>query len=127
MYKILSTSRNTRLLLERNDTLALSGFRVVSPRTPEEAPFLALEQKVDAVIIGHSIEARARAPLIEALRRVCPKSLVIFVYAYPDTQGEDLADLSLDVSEGPMPLIDALQKLLPQGSRSDLPHLIRRG
>jgi hypothetical protein len=117
MYTILSTSRNTRLLLARNDTLALAGFRVVSPRTPEEAPYLALEKKVDAVLIGHSIEQNDRRILIEALRRTAPDSLIFFVYAAPERSGEPLADVSLDVTSGTGPLIKELQKRLPREQR----------
>jgi hypothetical protein len=120
MYNILSISRNTRLLLQRNDSLALAGFRVISPRTPEEAPFLALQQDVDAVVIGHSVEPSNRATLIEAIRKLCPACIVLFVYASPDTEGEPLADVSLDVNGGTEPLIRALRQRLPrQASAAD--------
>jgi len=114
MYLILSISRNTRLLLRRNDTLALAGFRVISPRTPEEGPYLALEQNVDAVIIGHSVEPRNRAILIKAIRKLCPQCVILFVFARPDTEGEPLADVSLDVTHGPDSLIRALRERLPR-------------
>jgi DNA-binding NarL/FixJ family response regulator len=114
MYKILSISRNIRLMLERNDTLALCGFRVVSPRTPEEAPLLARQQKVDAVIIGHSVEPESRAELIGAIRRLCPKCLIFFVFVAPDHGEEPLADVSLDVTRGTEPLIRAIQARLPR-------------
>jgi hypothetical protein len=108
MYTILSVSRNTGLLLQRNDALAIAGFRVISPREPEEAPYLATQQRVHAVVIGHSVEAPSRAVLIEALRRVCPVCPLIFVYTYPQTEGEPLADASLDVTRGTGPLIEIL-------------------
>ena len=115
MYNVLTISRNTRLLLGRNDTLALAGFRVVSPRSPEEAPFLALQQKVDAVIVGHSIEPEVRGPVIEAVRDVCPHCLVLFVYTGP-TQIEPLADASIDVSRGNEPLVFLLRERLPRAA-----------
>jgi hypothetical protein len=114
MYTVLSLSRNTRLLLERHNTLAMAGFRVVSPRNPEEAPFLALQKNVDAVIIGHSIEPANRAVLMKTFRRICPACLVVFVYTYPQSQGDPHADLSVDVTKGSHPLIDALQARLPR-------------
>lgn len=118
MYRILSVSRNTRLLLERNDTLALAGFRVVSPRTPEQAPYLAFEQSVDAVIIGHSVEADMRKTIIEIVRRLRPECVIAFVFV-GSTQEEPLADFSLDVTRGNQALIHELQKRLPREKAAD--------
>ncbi|MBV9087779.1 MAG: hypothetical protein JOY79_09865, partial [Acidobacteriaceae bacterium] len=85
-----------------------------SPRSPEEAPNLAKEQQVDAVIVGHSVEPKSREFLITAIRQLCPKCVIFFVYAAPDTEGEPLADVSIDVTHGPDPLIMALQERLPR-------------
>jgi hypothetical protein len=114
MYRVLSISRNVRLLLDRNQVLALAGFSVVSPKHPEQAPLLASQQNVDAVVIGHSIEASQRRTIIAEVRRRCPHCLIGFVYAAPDTAGEPLADFSLDVSDGPEPLVLELQERLPR-------------
>lgn len=119
MFNILSVSRNTRLLLQRNDTLALAGFRVVSPRTPEQAPYLAFEKDVDAVIIGHSVEPEMRRTLIEMLTRLCPKCTIVFVYV-GEKQEEPLADLSINVTTGNEPLVTALeQHLRPKSHAAD--------
>lgn len=72
MYRVLSTSRNVRLLLERNDILALAGVNVISPRHPDEAVMLAAREDVDAVVIGHSVDADTRKAIIADLRRVRP-------------------------------------------------------
>ena len=40
MFRILSVSRNVRLLITRNDALAIAGYSVVSPRNPLEAPLI---------------------------------------------------------------------------------------
>jgi DNA-binding NtrC family response regulator len=116
MYRILSVSRNVNLLLSRNDALAMAGFTVVSPRTPEEAPLLAAERDVDAVIIGHSVEQGTRERIVAAVRHVRPASLVVFVYAFPDTKGDPTADLSIDVTDGPEKLIAALQERFPRST-----------
>ena len=113
MYRVLSISRNVRLLLSRNHVLALAGFSVMSPREPEQAAALAAQQAVDAVIIGHSIMGRQRKSIIHDVRRVCPQCLIGFVFVAPDVQGEPLADFSLDVTQGPEPLITALLERLP--------------
>ena len=114
MYRVLSTSRNVRLLLSRNDVLAMAGFSVISPKLPEQAPALAAQEQVDAVVIGHSIGAALRRSIITKLRQLCPNCIICFVYAAPDTAGEPLADISLDVTNGPEPLVLALQERLPR-------------
>ncbi len=118
MYRILSTSRNVRLLLERNNILALAGFTVVSPKHPEQTPVLAAQEEVDAVIIGHSVDPDTRKGLIADLRRVCPGCLICFVYVAPETEGEPSADISLDVTNGPEPLVAYLQPQLPRDKAS---------
>ena len=120
MYRVLSISRNVRLLLDRNHVLALAGFSVISPKEPEHAAALASQQQVDAVVIGHSVEPPQRQSIIAEVRRACPKCLVGFVYAAPDTRGEPMADFSLDVTAGPEPLVLELQERLPR-TNPDLP------
>jgi len=114
MYRVLSISRNVRLLLDRNSILALAGFSVISPKRPEEAPLLASQETVDAVVIGHSVDSATRKMLIKELRRLCPGCLICFVYAAPESEGEPLADVSLDVTKGPEPLIVFLEDRLPK-------------
>ena len=114
MYRILSVSRNTSLLLRRNDALAMAGFSVVSPKSPSEAPFLALQRNVDAIVIGHSVKPEEREIIIQAIRRVCPACVVVFVYLAHESGPEPLADLSLDVTNGAENLISELQTRLPR-------------
>lgn len=114
MYRVLSISRNVRLLLARNSILALAGFSVVSPKTPEEAPLLASQEAVDAVLIGHSVDSEMRKNVIAELRRLCPGCLICFVYEKPDEGKEPLADASVDVTDGPEPLIRLLEGSLPR-------------
>lgn len=113
MYRILSVSRNDLLMLNRNDVLAVAGFSVISPREPEQTAALALQEQVDAVVIGHSVEPPLRHCIIEELRVVCPQCVICFVYAAPDNTGEPLADVSVDVTDGPERLVVALQDRLP--------------
>ena len=119
MYRILSVSRNTSLLLRRNDALAMAGFSVVSPKTPGEAPFLAMQRNVDAIVIGHSVLPSERAVAIQAVRRVCPACVVIFVYLADESQPEALADVSIDVTHGAEVLISELQTRLPRVHREN--------
>jgi DNA-binding NtrC family response regulator len=116
VYRILSVSRNVALLMNRNDALAIAGFRVVSPRQPEDSVMMLEQQKVDAVVIGHSVKAPQRQKLIQGIRARWPNIPVFFVYAMPDREGEPLADESIDVTAGAEKLIAAIQQSL---SRED--------
>ncbi len=75
---------------------------------------LAKEERADAVVIGHSVERSVRKSIIRRLRRTLPDCVICFVYAAPDTSGDPLADVSLDVTRGPEQLIVALQERLPR-------------
>lgn len=106
MFRIVSVSNNLRLLINRNDALAIAGYSVISPRAPEEAPLLVGREKADAVVIGHSIPPEDRIRLIGGIRAMRPDIPIVFVYQKPEGAPEPLADVSLDVSESPAPLID---------------------
>ncbi len=111
MPRILSISRNPRLLALRNDALALAGYAVASPREPSEAAILASQQSFDAVVVGHSVEREIREGLIRSLRHVKPDVPIVFVYTDQKIE-EPLADASVDVSNGPAPLVTALDQRL---------------
>jgi hypothetical protein len=85
---------------------------VASPKRPEDALLLFAQEEFDVVIIGHSVEAATRQPLIAAIRGARPSVPVIFAQAGNPTQKEPLADLSVDVTAGPTPLLVALDELL---------------
>lgn len=108
--RILSVSTNTRLLIMRNDTLAVAGYSVVSPKEPEEAAFLLATQPFDVIVIADSLRPKKRAALISALRSIRSDIPIIFVQAGPEDVSEPLADMSVDVRNGPMALISALQR-----------------
>ena len=111
MYSILTLSRNTRVMLQRNDTLALAGYRVISPRDPDRAPLLAKEQTVDAVVIAQCVEPELRGRIIQELRQLCPQCAVVFVYTGPE-QLEKMADVCVDVTDGNDVLISVLERNL---------------
>jgi DNA-binding response OmpR family regulator len=110
MPRLLSISRNPRLLATRNDALALAGFNVVSPRTPEQSLLLLQQEHFDAVIIGHSVEPNLRRQLITLIRDSHPGIPIAFVFAAEEHAGDEpLADFAVDISHGPMPLLQALR------------------
>jgi DNA-binding NtrC family response regulator len=119
MYRIVSVSNNLRLLINRNDALAIAGYSVVSPRVPEETPLLLHRERADAVVIGHSIPAEERETLIAAIRAVTPALPIIFVYQKPAGAPEPRADVSLDVTDSPGPLIEYLVAKLERPVAAD--------
>lgn len=117
VYRIVSVSRNLGLLLSRNDALGVAGYSVVSPREPEQTHLLVQNARTDAVVIGHSVEARRRKSIIKKIRALRPDLPVFFVYAGPGDRREPLADYCVDVTTGPEALIVALQnRLRPQAA-----------
>ena len=115
MPRILSVSRNPRLLAKRNDALAMAGYGVASPKDPRDATLLVVQEKFDAVIIGHSVEGTLRNHLIESIRDLRPTIPVVF--AHPTgTEEEPLADVTVDAEEDPYAIVNALDKLLRRAS-----------
>ncbi len=104
------------MLATRNDALALAGFTVVSPRSPEQTLLLLEQEQFDAVIIGHSVEPELRRPLIASIREANPGLPIAFVFMPGEDPGEEpLADFVVDISHGPMPLLQALRDHLDKG------------
>jgi hypothetical protein len=117
LYTILSVSRDHRLLLQRNERIALAGFRVVSPRFPEHAHFLAATEDADVVVLGNSVVSEVRAQIIKRIRRLSPRCGIIFVFVGAEQQ-EPLADISIDVTTGDEPLVHALEQLFARNAES---------
>lgn len=108
--RILSISHNPRLLIARNDMLAVAGYAVSSPRHPGDAVQLFRQNTYDVVVIGHSVTAGERKEILDALERIGPRVPVIF--AAPDGEPpEPRADAIVDVAD-PDSLMQALARLL---------------
>ncbi len=119
MIRILSVSQNTHLLVTRNDALAVAGYFVCSPKTPEDAPRLLEQSGCEIAIIGHSVDPEQRKEIIPALRKVNPTIKMIFVYASPETGEEPLADLCVDVADDTAELVKVLDKInIPSKARA---------
>ena len=119
MPRLLSISRNPRLLAARNDALALAGYSVASPREPQEAALLLCQEPFDAVIIGHSVEPDERQVLISVVRNYRPELPIIFAYKGDEAEAEPVADASVDIGPGPAALLLALEKRLRKIRRAE--------
>ncbi len=113
--RILSLSKNTRLLISRNDMLAAAGYTVSSPRDPEDALELLAGGNFDVVICGHSIRNPRRNKLMKEIRARYPNLPIVFLYAAPERADDStVADISVDVTE-PTNLVRALKDLFSRG------------
>jgi DNA-binding response OmpR family regulator len=117
MIRILSVSRNTLLLVKRNNALAVAGHSVCSPKTPEDAPLMLAQGDFQAVIIGHSVSPEQRKQIIPVLRKVRSEIPIIFVYASPEPGQEPLADLCVDVADDPAELVKVLDNNIASENR----------
>ncbi len=63
-------------------------------------------------VIGDSVEQEIRQVLIAAVRNISPQTPIIFVYTEPERSQEPLADVCVDGTSGPMPLLIALDTRL---------------
>lgn len=82
---------------------------MISPRVPEEGPLLALQNTVEALVVGHSLEPSLRRDVIQAIRRIRPQCVVVFVYRDSDYPNEPLADVAVDVTKGSGALVEELR------------------
>lgn len=108
--RILSISHNPRLLIARNDMLAVAGYSVSSPRHPGDAVQLFRQNSYDVIIIGHSVTSAERNQILDALERLGPRVPVIFA-APQGEPAEPRADAIVDIAD-PDSLMQALARLL---------------
>ncbi len=105
--KILSVSRERGTMLARNDALAIAGFSVSSPKTPEEAIPILLTTDIDVILLGHSIPKAERKTLAAQFRALRPKVPIIVLFdEHPDEDEE--ADAFVPLRAGPEVLIGAI-------------------
>jgi DNA-binding response OmpR family regulator len=112
LRRILSISNNVALLITRNDSLAVAGYSVSSPRQPEDAPLLFRKEHFDAVLIGDSVPPPVRKQVIEELHEHDDSVPIIYVYADPQRNVEPHADLCVDVTRDPEELLKALDSAM---------------
>ncbi len=110
--KVLSVSSETRLLITRNNALAVAGYSVSSPRTIADSVPLLASEDFRAVVIGDSVPDAERAELIARLRETKPGIPILFVTVIPG-RTEPHADQNLDVSSDIAPLFEALGAIVP--------------
>ena len=107
--RLLSVSRDTPLLIGRNDMLAIAGYSVSSPREPLDAILLLQHDDFLAVLIGHSVLPDEALAIAEKAKSLQVPAVFVF---QGQVQTPDWADFSVDTQRN----IGALLNYLDQQS-----------
>ena len=107
--RLLSVSRDTPLLIGRNDLLAIAGYSVSSPREPLDAIVLLQHDDYLAVLIGHSVLPREALVIAEKAKALNIPAIFAF-------QGQVEAPVWADFAVDTQRDIGALLNYLDQQS-----------
>jgi DNA-binding response OmpR family regulator len=108
--RILSVSYDEPLLATRHHILEKAGFEVVSALGFNKAMEECAKQKFDLIVLGHTLAVDDKTALIAESRELCGCP-VITLRRHGDPPHPD-ADYSVDASEGPEKLLDAIKAAL---------------
>ena len=97
--------------LKRNQMLSASGYRVITPKTPDGILQLLANDRVSALIVNNSVGSPLREELLPQIRQHCPDILILHVYHRGEREHEKWADVDIDITD-PARLIVALEELL---------------
>lgn len=111
--RILSISADRAVFDSRNRVLEFMGFDVVGCFEGTGAMERFKSEVFEAVIIGHSMPARARLQLMCEMKKCKPRIPVVLIQESGDA-GEDMlqADAVCDSLDSPEHLIQTLSKLV---------------
>lgn len=97
--------------LQRNRLLSAAGYRVITPKSPDDILTLLASQPAVALVVNNSVELAHRQTLLQSVRHANPDLLIIHVYTRGEQQVEPSADLNVDVTD-PTRLVVALEERL---------------
>jgi hypothetical protein len=106
--RVLLIGRLRELALYRAEVLRSHGFRVLTPRTPQEATELIRSEQFDIAVLTYTLSSDLVEELAELIRQYCPRAPLI---AITDTRRVDpkiFADQVVLAEEGPAALIASL-------------------
>ncbi|ABF43654.1 response regulator receiver protein [Candidatus Koribacter versatilis Ellin345] len=97
--------------LKRNQMLSASGYRVITPKTPDDILQLLHNDRVTALIVNNSVPFADRDRLLREIRQDCPDLLILHVYHRGEPEQAPWADANVDMTD-PARLIVALEEFL---------------
>ena len=102
--------------LKRNQMLSACGYRVVTPKTPQDILQLLHSDCVAALIVNNSVPFAERDQLLRQIRENCPDLVILHVYHRGERENDAWADVNVDITD-PARLIVALEDVLRDSSR----------
>jgi DNA-binding response OmpR family regulator len=118
---ILSVSHDQPVLETREAVLRSVGWDVISTMDDVEAISLAVEENVDLVVLGDSIDATERVFLAQTIKRMNAKLQVVMLYREDDgTRLQHAADAHIEALSSPQLLIDTIRQLLNEKAQSQI-------
>jgi hypothetical protein len=113
--RVLLFGKHRELALYRAEVLRHSGFRVVIPRTRQEAIDAVRHGDFDAAILSYTLSADTVEELAELVRQHCPTCPLITISQERTRDPRIDPDVIVLAEDGPPALLTALRQVL--GSR----------
>lgn len=98
--------------LQRSRLMSVSGYRVMTPKSPADIVELVSAEHPDALVVNNTVDVENRQQLLERVRAAFPELLIVYVYVRGEARTEPWADANVDVTD-PTNLIFELERLLP--------------
>ncbi len=113
--RVLLFGRHRELALYRAAVLQHSGFRVLTPRTRQEALDAVRAGDFDAAILSYTLSADTVEELAEMLRQHCPTCPLITIAQERTVDRRIAPDAIVLADDGPQALLATLHHVLSKG------------
>lgn len=110
--RVLLFGKHRELALYRAEVLRHSGFRVVIPRTRQEAVDAVRHGDFDAAILSYTLSADTVEEIAELVRQHCPKCPLITIAQERTVDRRIDPDVIVLAEDGPPALLTALRRVL---------------
>jgi hypothetical protein len=110
--RVLLFGKHRELALYRAEVLRHSGFRVVIPRTRQEAVDAVRHGDFDAAILSYTLSAETVEELAELVRQQCPTCPLITISQERTHDPRIDPDVIVLAEDGPPALLKALRRVL---------------
>jgi hypothetical protein len=110
--RVLLFGKHRELALYRAEVLRHSGFRVIIPRTRQEAVEAVRHGDFDAAILSYTLSADTVEELAEMVRQHCPTCPLITISQERTHDARIDPDVIVLAEEGPPALLNALRRVL---------------
>lgn len=110
--RVLLFGKHRELALYRAEVLRHSGFRVVIPRTRQEAIDAVRHGDFDAAILSYTLSAETVEEIAEMVRQHCPTCPLITIAQERTVDRRIDPDVIVLAEDGPPALLTALRRVL---------------